>query len=411
MVSRWKNTTEQWGFVSQWMHWLTVLLILANLLMGWVAVRLPVSPQKIDLFVWHKSLGIFTLLFVILRLGWLMFSCPPQAVSGFSDQHWRRAKLVHGVLYLGLILVPLSGWLLNSAANIPLIWFSIWPSIPNWPISSQWQETLAILHVYGFYSFFMLVALHVFFAIWHHTHKSELLGRFLPKGQFSRIFLVIVPILMFAASGAFYWQKSSSSDSLALAGQDRPNNMTVDKSNLEPALHIATDTTLLPLWASIPEESQLTFEGTYEGSPFTGAFKVFTAEVAFDPNKLDQSYLKAEIKTHSVTTFNSDWDSSLPEEDWFATELFPTAYFVAKGFQKVNNRFTTEGELTLKGIKKNVTFSFEWESQSSEKARLIGSAKVNRTDFGIGSGYWAEDDSIGFTVKIAVDTEFQLVMK
>lgn len=416
MLMTLKNTPNRWGLVSQWFHWLTALLILATLLLGWVAVRLPISPQKIDLFVLHKSMGLLTLGAVILRWLWLMVSPSPKAASGFSSRHWRNAKIVHSILYLGLILVPLSGWFLNSAAKIPLIWFFTWPSIPDWPVPESWQGALSFLHVYGFYSFLLLISLHIFFACWHHFHGSELLRRLLPYSRLSRAILALLPIVMITTAGVYYSRHLPDSPNIDQAGSvQHADDQTVAEpsavqSTLASAVHIPQERSLLPFWVSVAEQSELTFEGTYEGSPFSGAFNTFSAEMAFDENRLDQSYVKANINTRSVTTFNQDWDSSLPEEDWFASELFPKAQFIAKGFDLDSGQIESEGVLTLKGIQKPIKFTFEWQTENEGMSRLIGTASINRTDFNIGSGYWLEDDSIGFTVKVKVDVVFRPVL-
>ena len=57
-----KNFPEQWGWLSKLFHWLTALLIFVQIPLGFYAESLRLSPLKIDVFVWHKSLGMLILL-------------------------------------------------------------------------------------------------------------------------------------------------------------------------------------------------------------------------------------------------------------------------------------------------------------------------------------------------------------
>jgi cytochrome b561 len=56
-----RNSREGWGRMSQLLHWLVALLILAQIPLGLAAVGWHLSPTKLSLFVWHKSIGMLVL--------------------------------------------------------------------------------------------------------------------------------------------------------------------------------------------------------------------------------------------------------------------------------------------------------------------------------------------------------------
>ena len=59
------------------LHWLTALLIVANLTLGLSMVGLPISPRKLHWYLWHKSIGITIFALTSLRLAWRALRPPP----------------------------------------------------------------------------------------------------------------------------------------------------------------------------------------------------------------------------------------------------------------------------------------------------------------------------------------------
>ena len=98
-----KNSEQQWGWPSKLMHWLTALLIFIQVPLGFYAHELERSPLKLELFGWHRSLGILILMLVTLRLLWRIAGTVPTSIDASLIQR-RLANLAHSLLY-GLILV------------------------------------------------------------------------------------------------------------------------------------------------------------------------------------------------------------------------------------------------------------------------------------------------------------------
>lgn len=177
-----KNTHEQWGGVSQALHWLVVVLILAMAWLGLTMGDMPNGPDKIATYALHKSIGLSILGLVVLRLGWRLYAGAPAPVAGTPRWQHALAVLVHVALYALLLALPLTGWLLNSAAGFPLQWFGLF----NLPSLSGQDEALHALAVQAhellFWALAALALLHAAAALYHHLFLGDAtLARMLPR--------------------------------------------------------------------------------------------------------------------------------------------------------------------------------------------------------------------------------------
>ena len=70
MTIRLRNTEVAWGTVAVLMHWIMAALILTQFALGWSAAEWRLSPTKLHLFTWHKTIGLVVLGLAVLRLAW-----------------------------------------------------------------------------------------------------------------------------------------------------------------------------------------------------------------------------------------------------------------------------------------------------------------------------------------------------
>ena len=152
-------------------------------------------------------------------------------------------------------------------------------------------------------------------------------------------------------------------------------------------------------WHADAKSSTLGFSGTYQGEAFNGRFKTFDATIAFDPAQLATSRFDVKIALASADTANSERDDSLHGGDFFDTAHNPVAMYSATKFRSLGgNRYAADGTLTLHGISKPVTLTFAWATGATPA--LVGDAAVNRLDFKVGGGQWADTSMIGNAVKV-----------
>ncbi len=177
------NTREEWGAVSKVLHWLVVALVLAMAWLGLTMGDLPNGPDKAATYALHKSIGLTLLAVVALRLAWRLAAGAPAPVAGTPAWQARIAALTHWSLYALLLAVPLSGWVMNSAAGVPLQWFGV-ADLPA--IAGQDQalrEQAEDVHETLFWALASLALVHAAAALYHHLFVGDAtLARMLPRG-------------------------------------------------------------------------------------------------------------------------------------------------------------------------------------------------------------------------------------
>jgi polyisoprenoid-binding protein YceI len=155
-----------------------------------------------------------------------------------------------------------------------------------------------------------------------------------------------------------------------------------------------------------PQQSRLEFAGLQAGAEFKAAFHKFSAAVDFAPDALASSRFDVQIELNSVDSKDKDRDTTIRGPDIFDAAHFPTAHYITRSFAKTANGFTAVGALTLRGVTKDVPIDFQF-TQGAAGAKLDGSAKRKRLDFGAGQGDWKSTEEVADAVKIS----FSLVLK
>ena len=163
------------------MHWLVAVLIVAAVALGLVMVEIPgLTPTKLKYFSWHKWLGVTVLLLAALRLLWRLRHGAPRAIEMPAWQR-RMAELVHGLLYLLMFAVPLSGYFYSLAAGVPVVYLGVLPLPVLIDADPVLKPVLKEVHEVLVYTMLVFVLAHVAAAIKHHwVDRDGLLRRMLP---------------------------------------------------------------------------------------------------------------------------------------------------------------------------------------------------------------------------------------
>ena len=92
-----------------WIHWITALFVVAQVVIGLKFADMPKGPGRSDLFAWHKTVGAVILILALIRLAVRLMNPPPPYPSAFPK--WERAAAVwsHRLFYVLLIALPLTG--------------------------------------------------------------------------------------------------------------------------------------------------------------------------------------------------------------------------------------------------------------------------------------------------------------
>ena len=155
------------------LHWLMALLIFAGFPLGLTMVDLPLSPDKLKLYSYHKWIGVTLLMLVAVRLSWRLTHTPPPLPASVAAWQRRASAIVHGLLYLLMIAIPLSGWLMSSAKGFQTVWFGVLPLPDLVGKDKALGDLLAEVHKVLNFTLLGLVVLHVGAALQHHFIERQ----------------------------------------------------------------------------------------------------------------------------------------------------------------------------------------------------------------------------------------------
>ncbi|CAH1204075.1 Cytochrome b561 [Candidatus Nitrotoga sp. BS] len=177
-----RNTTDRYGILSIWIHWLMLLLLVAVYACIELHEFFPKgSDLRATLKTWHFMLGLSILVLALIRLVVHLTDIIPRIDPDPPKWQKQSAKLVHVALYALMIVMPLAGWLLLSAEGKPIPFFGqhLPALIGKSKYLADWIEE--IHETVGTIGYF-LIGLHATAAIYHHYFvRDNTLRRMLPN--------------------------------------------------------------------------------------------------------------------------------------------------------------------------------------------------------------------------------------
>lgn len=163
------------------LHWLVALGLIGTFALGFYMHDLPLSPDKLKFYAWHKWAGMSLLVLVVVRLAWRMSHRAPELPSTMTSLARQAAHAAHWLLYALMLAIPLSGWLMSSAQGFQVVWFGVLPLPDLVPRNAELGALLKDVHVVLNYSLLVVVIGHVGAALQHHfVRKDTVLMRMLP---------------------------------------------------------------------------------------------------------------------------------------------------------------------------------------------------------------------------------------
>ncbi len=175
------------------------------------------------------------------------------------------------------------------------------------------------------------------------------------------------------------------------------------KTILTAIFLLAATPALAAHWNVDYAKSKLGFTVRWSNEPFTATFKSWKANIDFDPADPTRAHVSTTISIASEASDTSENDDGLKGSEGFAVSQFPEAKFEATGFTPQGpGKYVANGQLTIRNLTRPVSLPFTL-SLNGNSAHIVGTAKVTRTDFGIGQGQWAAADPIAHEVSINID--------
>lgn len=147
----------------------------------------------------------------------------------------------------------------------------------------------------------------------------------------------------------------------------------------------------------IAEGYQIRFDGKYAH----GSFTRMEGSIRFDPEHPGDSRFEVSVDVASIDTGIELKNKHARSDKWFDAEKYPRILFASKSVSRTDTGFVVQGELELKGIKKEIAIPFAFKNTEGAY-RFDGKFKVNRGDFGIGKVNGKESDSTAVEVSVPV---------
>lgn len=153
---------------------------------------------------------------------------------------------------------------------------------------------------------------------------------------------------------------------------------------------MSTQTEKQTQWVIDPMHSEIQFKVKHLViSTVTGYFRKFDAKIFTDGESFEGARIEFRADVNSIDTNNEQRDAHLKSEDFFSAEKYPELRFVSRSFtSKGNDTYTLTGDLTMKGVTKEVSLTAELGGTAKDlygnlKAGFEITGKINRKEFGL----------------------------
>jgi cytochrome b561 len=178
------NQLGRYDRVQVVLHWLIAALILFMIGLGLYMVGLPKQSElppgeesvRAFYFLLHKSMGITVGVLVLVRLFWRAGHAAP-ALPDFVPQWQQKAsKLVHGLLYVLMVVVPVSGYMQSMYSKYDtMLWGYVLPRLAE--PSAELRETFSEVHEILVFTLIGVLVVHIAAAVKHKLEGNGVTDR------------------------------------------------------------------------------------------------------------------------------------------------------------------------------------------------------------------------------------------
>jgi len=180
-----------------------------------------------------------------------------------------------------------------------------------------------------------------------------------------------------------------------------------NRAALAPLMFLVSLPLQAATWVIAPDESRVTFTYSYGTDPYTGEFKNVQATFDIDPMSPGSCKFEVTIPIADIAVDSPEVLDYLLDYELFDVDQWPNATFSAqKCTLKSLNSFESEGTLTIRDQTHPLTFPFDFEVEMVDgqpRFHLTSEVTIQRLQFGVGQGYWANTGEVPNDVLIKVD--------
>jgi len=172
-------------------------------------------------------------------------------------------------------------------------------------------------------------------------------------------------------------------------------------------------------WSVDGAHTEINFSVRHFFTPVSGTFEDYQVKLDFDPDHPQNSTIEVQIDVASVNTGNEKRDNHLRSGDWFETEKYPHITFKSTSVEKAGvDQLIARGKLTIKDVSNDVEMKVRLlgvkDIPEQMRGMLGGVVQVasfqamtalDRRDYGVGVGSWAE------TMVVSADVEIEIAVE
>ena len=179
------KSANRYGVVPQFLHWITVVLVILAWTLGIFGDDFPKGNLRATGLFVHISAGLLILVALIARLVWRVADPPPPPKSNefgrwlgaFADP---AARLAHFVLYALLVIVPVVGIVAQFARGDAMPVFEIGEIPSPWMRDRAFAHTVTEIHEIAAHALVIVAIFHAAAALIHHfVFRDNTLNRML----------------------------------------------------------------------------------------------------------------------------------------------------------------------------------------------------------------------------------------
>ena len=178
------TATNRYTLTAQTLHWVVAVLMFVAIALAWVMVNMaPTMPSREWIYTLHKSFGMTILALTAVRLAWRAAHPAPDLPPRMARWESSMAFASHWLLYLILIGMPVSGYLLSATSPGKYVSYFGLFSFPNLPSMAAVTDAARWAHyVVGQWLVYGLIVLHLAATACHAMFRRDgVLDRMLPE--------------------------------------------------------------------------------------------------------------------------------------------------------------------------------------------------------------------------------------
>ena len=149
----------------------------------------------------------------------------------------------------------------------------------------------------------------------------------------------------------------------------------------------------------VDDKSEVKFTVKNFGLNTSGTLSSLKGTIKFDPSNLSGASFNVSVDVNTINTGISMRDNHLKGKEYFYTEKYSNISFVSTGVKPANDGYILTGQLTIKGVSKDISFPFTAVTQNGGML-FTGNFSIDRKDFDVGGGSAVLSNNVDVSLKV-----------